>query len=364
MARIAEEVGITAGALYRHFENKSTVLERVFEESFAWLDNPLGPGEFFEVVDEAIGVLVDQTFVARLWIHERRYLPVDSNTALARRMDRWRGSLRSALQSMHPDLTLGQIDLLLAATQSALFYLGRRAIRVPPAEQVSAVRAAIKGIVTTELAAPRARPNDEARRRMPVSLRERILLAASEHFGRGDGYHGTAMSSIGMTAGVTGPSLYLHFKNKADVLRAVHEREAHALWIELDAVLATVSDAAKALAMALVSWVRVIQPGAATLEDPTGETLGSLGTSIAAQREFVAELVALLVEARPELSPLEARARIQIGLIIVADLFRDPEISTQPTLQDDATALVLGVVGVPAPPNGPRSSANRPDDSR
>jgi AcrR family transcriptional regulator len=361
MSKIAQEVGITAGGLYRHFEDKAAVLEQVFEHSFEWLDRPLSPGRLFDVVDEAIGVLVDQPYVADLWFSERRNLSAESNTVLVARMDRWRKSIADAFYEMCPHLSATQMELLLAATQSALFCLGRRTLRVPPAEQIKAVRSAIQGIASTRLTAFPGEPEQVVRRRMPVSLRERILIAASDHFGRGEGYHATAMSTIGATAGVTGPSLYLHFRNKAEILRAVHEREVHALWIELDATLATVTDAAEALAVQLESWVRVIQPGVATLDARDGETLGSFGTSIAAQSEYVAELVALLLEAKPELTTIEARARVQIGLIIVADLLRDPDVSAQSSLHHDATALVVNVVGVRPAVGGQRPpTAGRP----
>jgi hypothetical protein len=102
------------------------------------------------------------------------------------------------------------------------------------------------------------------------------------------------------------------------------------------------------LTLALTSFVRLIQSSAPTLDDPTGDASGG---SIEAQREYVAELVALLVDARPDLDVAEARTCIQIGLILVADLYRESALSSQATFQGDATALVLRVVGVTGHPS-------------
>ena len=76
---------------------------------------------------------------------------------------------------------------------------------------------------------------------------------------------------------------------------------------------------------------------AATLDDTVGEAdVGMLE----AQREFVSELAALLRDARPSLSQVEARLRVQIALIVVADLHRDPMVSTLENFQDNAAALM------------------------
>jgi len=107
------------------------------------------------------------------------------------------------------------------------------------------------------------------------------------------------MADIGAAAGVTGASIYGYFENKAGVLQAVYERGTHALWIGLDNALAMEADARGAAASALASYVRIGRSWAATIGDLTGD---SSMDSVAIQREYLAELVALLEEARPDLT--------------------------------------------------------------
>ncbi len=64
---------------------------------------------------------------------------------------------------------------------------------------------------------PRAKDNPTG-----VSPREGILKVASELFAL-KGYEGTTMAEVADAVGIRGPSLYYHFKDKADMLRALAE---------------------------------------------------------------------------------------------------------------------------------------------
>jgi AcrR family transcriptional regulator len=341
MEQIANEVGITAGALYRHFDNKTELLEQVFVESFAWLDDPLVQVGFDALIDEAIAALADLPYLADLWIHERRYLPLTSVADLTRRMNQWTRPIRNAIHLERPELSRADLNLLIAGVQSVLSSLSRHSIRLPPTERRSCVRSAIQAISNVELAPTRGRM--VSRERLPISLRERLLLAASEQFGRGSGYHETSMADIGAAAGVTGASIYGYFENKAGVLQAVYERGTHALWIGLDNALAMEADARGAAASALASYVRIGRSWAATIGDLTGD---SSMDSVAIQREYLAELVALLEEARPDLTYQDARLRIQIAFLLVGDLYRESVPSAEASFVDNLIAMVLAIVGL------------------
>jgi len=68
------------------------------------------------------------------------------------------------------------------------------------------------------------------RRKRRTSRRDQILQVAVQLFYE-RGYHGTGIDDIGRAAGISGPGVYRHFKNKEDVLRAVMEEAAgHVLW--------------------------------------------------------------------------------------------------------------------------------------
>ena len=67
--------------------------------------------------------------------------------------------------------------------------------------------------------------------------RERILASATSLFEE-NGFHGAGIDDIAAAAGVTGPAIYRHFKNKDAVLVALFDRLAE----RLAAILQTVAD--------------------------------------------------------------------------------------------------------------------------
>jgi len=69
--------------------------------------------------------------------------------------------------------------------------------------------------------------------------RERILASATSLFLE-NGFHGAGIDDIAAAAGVTGPAIYRHFKNKDAVLVALFDRLAERLGAILDTVKAEV----------------------------------------------------------------------------------------------------------------------------
>jgi len=65
--------------------------------------------------------------------------------------------------------------------------------------------------------------------------RERILASATSLFEE-NGFHGAGIDDIAAAAGVTGPAIYRHFKNKDAVLVALFDRLAERLTEILDSV--------------------------------------------------------------------------------------------------------------------------------
>ena len=69
------------------------------------------------------------------------------------------------------------------------------------------------------MAAPRpsARPPATATRRRTHDRRAQISAIAAELFSE-RGYHGVGLGEIASAAGITGPAIYRHFRNKQDIL--------------------------------------------------------------------------------------------------------------------------------------------------
>ena len=87
--------------------------------------------------------------------------------------------------------------------------------------------------------------------------RERILASATSLFEE-NGFHGAGIDDIAAAAGVTGPAIYRHFKNKDAVLVALFERLAERLEAILEKVSAEIgADASGGNRSALEMLVRL-----------------------------------------------------------------------------------------------------------
>lgn len=94
--------------------------------------------------------------------------------------------------------------------------------------------------MTTEAVRKKRRPH----------RREEILTAAVGLFHE-RGYHATGMDDIGAAAGMTGPAIYRHFRNKEEILETLIRQHGEAVVAEVERVVAG-SDDAQAVVDALV----------------------------------------------------------------------------------------------------------------
>lgn len=342
MAEIAEKVGITSAALYRHFSNKAVLLEEVMTANFRWLDEPLDQSSFDAAVEDAIARVVDQPYISDLWAHEVRFLSDDSRRELRARMLAWNRSLIEAVHLQRPELDLEQEELLAWAAGSLMSCIGRRAMHAPLQLCVEEVRSAMRAL--TSVTPVRSKLVTEVRRSrlVPAAMRERLILAAFEQFGE-RGYQETSMATLGAAADVSGPNLYSYFQSKADILRAVFERASHALWLDLDRALESSDTAQEALDKLTRSYVNVAGARASMLEDPNGEYEMEDAARIT-QREYIAEWVALLQEAMPPMARDVARVRVQLGLFLVSDLYRHWRLAHHEAFRDNLVSLVEAVL--------------------
>lgn len=354
VAQIAAEVGITAGAIYRHFANKTVLLQEVITESFDWVEAPVTTADFEEALLGSLSRVADRPFLSDLWIHEVRYLPEESRRALSAKLRDWVRSIEPAIAQRRPSLHHHQQELLGWGILSLLFCVGRRALRSPDGARMAAVRGALEAIVDADLMDLEVDPGlagpHPPTSLAPVSTRERILLAAQRQF-VDRGYQETTMTSLGSAADVTGPNLYGYFDGKADVLRAVHERGKHALWLSLHDVLAHSVDPREALQQLAPAYVRLAQSWswAFMLEDPMDmpEVARELESD---EREYVAEVVALLIRALPDIDRATARLRVQIAFFLIADLYRVPGLASAVDFTTNASTMALALLLAPADP--------------
>ncbi|MCQ0015379.1 TetR/AcrR family transcriptional regulator [Actinomadura madurae] len=249
-----------------------------------------------------------------------------------------------------PDLDPGQLELLLWAIQSLIGSIGRRAVRRPSADRVPVVRAGLQALTSAELVPTGGVADRPAPRLLPNSMRERLLHAAFQQFGD-RGVHETSMASIGAAVDVSGPNLYGYFESKADLVRAVFERGSHALWLGLEEALSGADDPSDALVRLTRSYIGMARSWSTGVEDLHGDD--ELAERVTAfRREYFAEWVTLLLQARPDLDRRVAHLRVHLGLLMVADLYTNGRLWRNETFQENVAGLVLAVLFGPAGPDG------------
>ncbi len=340
MAMIADRVGITAGALYRHYSTKAELLEAVVRDAFRTVTPPAEGVALDELIDREIAAVAGRSHLADLWSREARYLPEQVRHEIRAMMREAARAYLAPLQASRPELFLAQAEMIAWSVQSVLSCLGRDSVRLPSAGGQALVRGAARALPGVSLADP-AEPRPAAGL-APVSTRERLLIAARRQFAT-VGYQETSMASIGAEAEVTGQNLYFYFDSKAALLRAVLVRGTHALWLELDAALETAADPAAALRSVVAGYVRLSRDWAGLRVDLVGEP-GLAEEFRGAQREYVAEWVALLRQVRPELSLAEARALVQITLTTASDLPRIWHLTQQPSFNTWLTSIAVAIL--------------------
>jgi AcrR family transcriptional regulator len=348
MAMIAGRVGITAGALYRHYATKADLLEAVVRDAFDGVAPPPAGVPLEEVIDRAIAAGLGHPHLADLWSREVRYLPEGVQREIRAVMRRAAQGYVPPLRARRPALSREQAELIAWSVQSVLSCLARDSVRLPASGGQALVRGAARELLDVRLDLG-ARPEPAHPARLaPVSTRERVLIAATRQFAA-HGYQEASMASIGAEADVTGQNLYFYFDSKAALLRAVLVRGTHALWLELDAALETAADPAAALRSVVAGYVRLSRDWAGLRVDLVGDP-GLAEEFRGAQREYVTEWVALLRQVRPELGPAEARALVQIALTTASDLPRIWHLAQQPSFNAWLTSITAAILAsAPAP---------------
>ena len=198
-----------------------------------------------------------------------------------------------------------------------------------------------------------------ARKRRP-QRRQQILQAALELFHE-RGYHATGMDEIGAAAGITGPGVYRHFRNKEDILETlVRERGAQVL-AAIETVTASGLPPAEMLDALAHSYVTgiVADPSLAvvamyerrTLSEETHRWLDAM------ERRNAQVWLDVVRRARPELGDGDARvvvhAALSLGVAVCSTPTGLPDDQLVALLHPMVVTALLGrpadVVGQPRP---------------
>jgi AcrR family transcriptional regulator len=346
---IAEAVGITGGAVYRHYANKAQLLARVFDDQLAHLfaaleSQPEGgdpESRLQGLFDRLLSVFVDTRPLATLLERDARHLTDDDQRVLLERIELLTDRLATAIAEVRPDLD-GTDTAVLARAVLALF--GSHSFHVVPVSRAHAhqlLRQMMSTVVTIRSLPHAGAAPARAVATSPTggqsldlaalrsSRRERLLNSAITLFGR-HGYAAIRMEDIGAAAGITGPAIYTHFGSKADLLVAALRRGGEWLALGVSSAFASSATAAEALARVVASYVHFL------LEYPELITLlASEASSLSADQhstlwrpfnEYAEQWASLLTAVRPDLDDRDALFVSWCVLTTINDGARSPRV--------------------------------------
>ncbi|MET0468331.1 MAG: TetR/AcrR family transcriptional regulator, partial [Aeromicrobium sp.] len=322
MEEIAQRVGITAPALYRHFPNKYAL--------FAECANAMADGllDVLEGLPDDTGLEVMLAAVARetlahrssggVYRWEARYLEADDRRTLRTTFERIVERVAGAV----PAGSAFDAGLRASAALGAIGSITMHRTRVaPPRAQALLVAAAVgAGSVPDAHHCPTraSLPTLVA----PRTRRDEILAASIPLFER-DGFHQVALGQIAQEVGIVTSAIYRHFPAKVDILAAACEQAGELLGQAVERALAQPTSPPEAVAALTTAYVAHSFEHRALTSVAEAELVGMppalQGPLIAAQRDHIRVWVQHLRTARPELDAQQATVLVHAAFGVVVE---------------------------------------------
>lgn len=349
-AQIATEVGITAGALYRHFTGKQDLLVHALIDALdaAAVDVTSTSGELGEVIHALTGVAGTARELGGLWTRETRHLDEEHLAVVRRHFVSVFGDVRQRIAEARPDVQPLQADLLTWTTLAILTSISYHRVEIGPDVVELLEGLALAGCATplSDVGEPVAVPNQGLQRN---SRREAILVAASALFAA-RGFQRASLDDVGREVGISGAGVYRYYSSKAEVLSAVVERGAAALQQGLTVALSGAVDEADALARLLDAYISFASDNPDLVTILLAETDSLPAPDRRArrqeQREYVAEWQRLLEAVQPDLGPDHSRVVAHAVLTVINDAVRTAPLRDLPTLAEDLGRIGRVLVGL------------------
>lgn len=355
---IAEAVGISGPAVYRHFRGKQELLHATLTEAIDKNTEPFSGDyrDLREMLDAVAVAMLERRHTGVLWERELAHLPREQREELRARYVVTIEPLRSAIAASRPDLTPDFVELLLRTVIAVFATMSQHAGKAEPARarllmtELAVVVCAFRGLGPREDAETGRRPVPRGRL-LPVSRREAVLAVATRLFAE-RGYEAVGMEDIAAAAGgMAGPSLYHHFVGKSAILVAALTRCLEAMLFDLSAALEYAEEPGQALDAALYSFVRISSQHGdamrALLHEIVNVPAEERQNVRRMQHDYVTEWTALLTGHRPELSSPEAELLVHAAHGVVSTLSHDGEIWTRGARREEIVALSRTVLGLP-----------------
>lgn len=341
MGDIAGAVGITPGAIYRHFASKQEILRHAVDQV---VDGGLvsvvtsHEGDLAQLVAALTESLRLRRGLGVLWHRESRHLDADHLAAMEGRLEGLLERMTDELAALRPELGRSEAYLLTRFVVSALTSPSYHGAEVPAEDEAHLLQRCALAVAATPVDTASATGSDAPARPpglAPLSRREGLVAAAARLFFE-QGYQATTMEDVGAALNVSGAAVYKYFASKSELLNATVARASEPLQLGLARALSSATTTDEALLLALDAYIDF-----ATVHHHLVGILISEVTNLPAdlrhivrrqQADYVAEWVRLVRGSRPELDEARARYLVHAVLTIVNDATRLDELRAYPDL--------------------------------
>ncbi len=268
--------------------------------------------------------MLDDLDAIMVYLRDGQQLTRESRRPIVERARANNDRMIAAVRAARPELSRRHVGFMLQSLAGmylsiAHFHPAVSAARIEDIWTVMGT-AALLGAPDVPVDVGRSRDDDDGgAATLRASRREAILAEATTLFHR-RGFGGVGVDEIGAAAGIAGPAVYRHFRNKDDLLAATMRRAGEQLAASVSPALAAPTDA-EALDRLVRSYVQIAIEHADTIAVYLAEVESlSPGPRRAVrrdQRAYVDEWQSLVARLAPTLDPDEARVAVHaaIGLV-------------------------------------------------
>jgi AcrR family transcriptional regulator len=327
LEEIAAVVGISAPAVYRHFDNKYAILvaatRGLIDASLTATDV-----EGLHALLRALAELaVTHRKTGGLYQWEWRYLTEVHRVEFGEGLALLRRRVAVPLMATRPELTAADADAIARAVLSVVGSLctHRAVIGRGRAEEIL-YRAALRVVFAAPPTPAGRQPREIPHVHLRMTPRRELLLSAAIRLFRERGYHAVNIEDIGQGAGITASSVYRYFPGKGELLAAAFYRASERVAEATAAALDGARDRSDALRRMIASYVELTFERSDLVTVYLAEN-NNLPESDRhelrkVQRLHVEDWVRLLLDLRPGMSASEARVLTHAALNLVTDLSR------------------------------------------
>jgi AcrR family transcriptional regulator len=357
LEEIAEAAGVTARALYRHYDNKQALLTAAIlnaQDEYQSVRNPEGRAPesaarpLHAELPELIAAAVETRALTVLWQREARYLTTDDRAEVRSRINLIVAGIQAGVRLEMPELSPPHIELRAWAVSSTLTSLGRHSLSLPGAELKELVYRACMAAARTPPVGELEPIDTPTDRELASFSRYETLLAAGAQLFRAHGFPAVSTADIGKRVGIAGPGLYRSFSSKQAILDTLVRRLDEWSALECIRALRTNDPAAQRLQQLVAGRVRI------SLEDPdlVSVSITELSSASAEVRDgFVRnqsdrdgvwiDLIRTLV---PQTTIAQARLLVAAAVSFIDDVSRTWHLTRRTDVALEMTTIALAIL--------------------